>query len=72
MDLNRARTAISGPQCDVTLHAALPNKSVVCSGCRFTSSTVMRLKGRITGAGLTWTLQNAHLLTLLGMAQFPK
>ena len=40
-----AHPAIGGPQCDVTLHAALPNKSVVCSGWRFTSSTVMRLQG---------------------------
>ena len=29
-------------QCDVT---PLQNKSVVCSGFRFTSSTVMRLQG---------------------------
>ena len=31
-----------GQQCDVT---PLQNKSVVCSGSRFTSSTVMRLQG---------------------------
>ena len=29
--------------CGVTLHAALQNKSVVCTGSRVTNSTVMKL-----------------------------
>ena len=36
---------ITGQKCDAMLHAALHNKSIVCSGSRFTRSTVMSLQG---------------------------
>ena len=45
------RSAVWRP-CGVTLHAALQNKRVICSGSRVTNSTVMKLRGLITGAGL--------------------
>ena len=46
------RSAVWRP-CGVTLHAAVRNKSVVCSGSRVTNSTIMKLhgsdnRGRIT------------------------
>ena len=36
---------IAGQKCDATLHATHHSKSIVCSGSRFTRSTVMRLQG---------------------------
>ena len=38
--------------CGVTLHAALQNKSVVCSGSRVTNSTVMKLHGSDNRGGI--------------------
>ena len=37
----------------VTPHAALQNKSVVCSGSRVTNSTVMKLRGSVNRGGIT-------------------
>ena len=43
--------AIGGQQCDVTLRAALQNKSVVCSGSWFTNIQWCNCNDIITGAG---------------------
>ena len=45
------RSAVWRP-CGVTLHAALQNKSVVCSGSRVTNSTVMKLHGSVNRGGI--------------------
>ena len=37
--------AIASQPCDITLHTALQDKSIVCSGSRFMSSTVLRWHG---------------------------
>ena len=46
------RSAVRRP-CGVTQHAALQNKSVVCSGSRVTNSTVMKLHGSDNRGGIT-------------------
>ena len=40
---SRAQPAIGGQQCYVTLHTLLQNKSVVCSGSRFTKPTCLHM-----------------------------
>ena len=64
-DLKMARTggyrrsAVWRP-CGVTPHAALQNKSVVCSGSRVTISTVMKLHGSENRVGINVkTIQRA-------------
>ena len=39
----------------VTPHAALQNKSIVCSGSRVTNSTVMKLRGSVNRGGIVET-----------------
>ena len=45
------RSAVWRP-CGVMPHAALQNKSVVCSGSRVTNSTVMKLRGSVNRGGI--------------------
>ena len=49
--------------CGVTPHAALQNKSVVCSGSRVTISTVMKLHGSDNRGGIIVKTGKEHLLT---------
>ena len=45
------RSVVRRP-CGVTPHAALQNKSVVCSGSRVTINTVMKLCGSVNRGGI--------------------
>ena len=46
-----------------TLHAALRNKSVVCSGCWVTSATGIKLHASDNRGGITVKTYKEHLLT---------
>ena len=69
-DLKMARTggyrrsAVWRP-CGITLHAALRNKSVVCSSSQVTISTVMKLHGSVKRGGIIVKTYKEHLLTQL-------
>ena len=56
------RSAVWRP-CGVTLHAALQNKSVVCSGSQVTNSTVMKLHESDNRGRIAIKTYEEHLLT---------
>ena len=58
--IGRVQTFAGRPR-DVTLHAALQNQIVVCSGSRFTSSTVMILQGHDDRGGIKLELVQSPL-----------
>ena len=60
------RSAVWRP-CGVTLHAALQNKSVVCSGSRVTNSTVMKLHESDNRGGIAVKTYKEHLLTYINI-----
>ena len=58
--------------CGVTLHAALQNKSVVCSGSRVTNSTVMKLHESDNRGGIivkTYTKSTCSYLYIYTLSQ---